>query len=328
MLAAAGGLGASVPVVVQKQAAEALCARAVTSKVVFDPEGNVTKLAISNHDASRQEKIQPLPEPLSAENFRRVVDLAKLEAIGLEMQQLGDAELALLGQLPELRDVRLHYMWGRKKGGTATEDAPLFINNLARPLRVLELKHNFSIEGGCMPKLKPQPELEKLELDLGYATNDAVPFIVAAPKLRNLQLHRTTISDERFQEVLAALPALEMLEVRPLGGGENPITGKSLRGLRANPRLQLVRLGMNWKQLPFEGGLDVFVDHPGIRYLVLEPSDPKAFTLDDPAIQELHAKRPDIRIVVRGKSLGGDGAPPTPNIDAEFAWDGGVTTHG
>lgn len=312
----------------QKAAADALTAQSVQSKIITDSAGHVTHLAISSHEGFRKDKTIPVPEPISGETFRRVLDLPHLQAIALEHQKLGDADLALLGQLKNLRDVRLHYLWGSKKGGTATADAPLFINQLPMPLTVLELKHNFSIDGGCMDKLKPQPELVKLELDTGYATDSAVPFIRAASKLRNLQLHRTTIGDDQFQLMLSSLPELEILEIRPHGRHPNPLTGASLRALSANPKLQILKIGLNWKSLPFEGGLDVFVKHPGIRCLILDPSDLKDFSVNDPAVRALHAARPDIRIIVRREALGGDPSSLSPKIDTEFNWDGGVTTHG
>jgi hypothetical protein len=310
----------------QKAAADALTAQSVQSKVITDSAGHVTHLAISSHEGFRKDKTIPVPEPISGETFRRVLDLPHLQAIALEHQKLGDADLALLGQLKNLRDVRLHYLWGSKKGGTATADAPLFINQLPLPLTVLELKHNFSIDGGCMDKLKPQPELVKLELDTGYATNSAVPFIRTATKLRNLQLHRTTIGDDQFQLMLSSLPGLEILEVRPERA--STLTGASLRGLAATPKLQILKIGLNWKSLPFEDGLDVLVKHPGIRFLIIDPSDLKDFSVKDPAIQALHSARPDIRIFVRREALGGDPSSSPQNIDAEFNWDGGVTTHG
>jgi hypothetical protein len=323
------GLHAEPDAATQQAAAEAIVAQAVMHKIIIDAGGNVTHLAFSNHTAFWDKAKGEPPQPLDAAVFRRhILSLPRLQAIAIEHQRFNDDDYALLGQLKELRDVRLHYLWGTKRDGQATKDAPLFLNALPLPLTVLELKHNFAIEGGCMEKLKPQPELEKLELDTGYCTNDAVPFIKQSPKIRNLQLHRTTITDDQFQEMLAALPNLEMLEVRPNGPKDNPITGRSLRGLKQNPKLMMVTMSLQWKELPFEGGLDVFVDHPGIQFINIAPGDIKDFSLDHPAIQQLHQARPDILIRSGGKSIGGKPDAKPPHIDGEFNWDGGVTTHG
>lgn len=322
-------LAAGPDAAAQKAAAEAIVARAVMHKIITDEAGNVTHLAFSNHTAFWDKSKGDPPEPISAEIFRQhIVALPKLQAIAIERQKFNDADYALLGQLKELRDVRLHYLWGTKQEGQATKDAPLFINELPLPLAVLELKHNFAIEGGCMEMLKPQPELEKLELDTGYCTNDAVPFIIQSPKIRNLQLHRTTMTDDQFQTMLGALPHLEMLEVRPNGPKENPITGRSLRGLKNNPKLVFLSISLQWKELPFEGGLDVFVDHPGIKFLSLRPQDLKGFSIEDPTVQKLHQARPDILIRAGDQSVGGEEGAKPPHIDGEFNWDGGVTTHG
>ena len=47
-----------------------------------------------------------------------------------------------------------------------------------------------------------------------YAQADAVPFIKAATKLKNLQIHRTTMSDADLQDMLSALPDLEVFELK------------------------------------------------------------------------------------------------------------------
>jgi hypothetical protein len=266
----------------------------------------------------------PMPEKL----FRRgIVKLPHLEAIAIEKQSLGDASYALLGRLKQLRDVRLHYM---QADAGATPNAPLFINQLPLPLKVLEIKHNFSIKGGCMDQLKPQPELRKLELDTGYAGPECVEFIKQSPKIENLQLHRTTIGDAQLQEIFRALPSLEILLVRPSGQQrlEDRITGRSLRGLVACQRLRLLILGIQWKEFPYRGGLDVLANLPKLEKVVFAPSDINGFSIDDPAVRRLHGVRPDIEIRVDDNRIGGVQGRTTEQEDADWNWDGGVTTHG
>lgn len=319
--------GAPTPEEQQKTAA-ALSAQSISHKIVTDDAGNVIKLAISNHKGSMKDRSAEPPTPLHPDVFRElIVQLPYLEAIGLEKQHLGDEEYALLGQLKNLIDVRLHSMnEGERK---ASKDAPMFINELPLPLTVLELKHNFRVSGGCMSKLKPQPALEKLEIDNGYATDDAVEMILSAKdNLRNLQLHRTTITDQNFQRIVKNLPHLEILEVRPNGPRENPITGRSLQALKNHPSLEALRLSQKWTELPYEGGLDALATIPTLKYVFIKPNDVKV-SLDHPAIQKLHKARPDILIQYSyGDFIGGEDGAKKPNIDAEFNWDGGVTTHG
>jgi hypothetical protein len=211
----------------------------------------------------------------------------------------------------------------------ATKDAPLFINELPLPLEVLEIKHNFSIQGGCMEKLKPQPELKKLEIDTGYATSEAVGFIEKSPKLVNLQIHRTTMTDEDLQRVFAALPELEVLLVRPhRQKGEGRITGRSLRGITACPKLRLIILGLQWGELPYEGGLEALAALPKLEKVAFAPSDIEGFSIEHPALQKLHAVRPDIEIQFRRDTLGGVEGRKVGREDDDWKWDGGVTTHG
>ena len=313
----------------QEAAVAALTSSAVRSTVLKDTAGNVTHLAITNH-ANLWRGEGPAPAPLDPAIFREnILKLPFLEAIGLEQQLLGDEEYALLGNLQRLRDVRLHYMYFRRRGNLATADAPLFINQLPASLQVLELKHNFHIEGGCMDRLNPQPALVKLEIDTGYATPAAVPFILAAPGIRNLQIHRTSMSSADFARVVQGLPSLEILEVRPQANRDDPITGRSLEALRAHPSLQILRASLNWRVLDWDNGLSALASIPTLRHIVINPSDIDAYKeqgTSHPSIQRLHQARPDIRIQVGNSSIGGDGAS-APKVDEEFNWDNGVTTH-
>ena len=315
----------------QEDAVTQLTALAVQSKFITDDDGNVTHLAISNHNGFIKDKSAEPPTPLSPEVFREhILKLPHLQAIALEKQHLGDAEYALLGQLKKLTDVRLHYMNEGERAATA--DAPLFINDLPLPLNVLEIKHNFKVNGGCMAELKPQPELWKIELDTGYATNDAVPFIMAAGEtLRNLQLHRTTITDDQFRRMVPALKNLEILELRPNGPRDNPITPATLESLTALENLRILRISSQWgEDIPYEGGLDALARMPNLKFLFIKPSRVKNWGPDHPAIQKLHQARPDLLIQTGwGNGFGGDGSQKrVPKTDEESNWDGGVTTHG
>jgi len=315
---------------VPEQAAvvDAFARHTVQHKAICDEAGNVIKLAISNHTAFWKGGPAAPPDPMPERVFQAgIVKLNHLEAIAIEKQNLGDASYAMLGDLKKLRDVRLHYMHA---DAGATPDAPLFINRLPLPLEVLEIKHNFSIKGGCMDRLKPQPELRKLELDTGYAGPACVEFIKQSPKIENLQIHRTTINDAQLQEIFTALPELEILLVRPSGQKrlDNRITGRSLRGIIHCAKLRLLILGIEWKEFPYEGGLEVLTRLPKLEKVVFAPSDIEGFSLDDAAIQQLHRARPDVEIRVGQQSLGGTEGRETEQEDADWNWDGGVTTHG
>ena len=312
----------------QQAILDAFARHTVRQKAVLDADGNVVRLAISNHAAFWKQKPAPPPEPMPEALFRNgIVQLPHLEAVAIEKQNLADAAYALLGGLKRLRDVRLHYL--RRDAG-ATRDAPRFVNRLPLPLEVLEIKHCFSIRGGCMDRLKPQPDLRKLEIDTGYAGPEAVGFIEGAPKLVNLQMHRTTVSDGGLQRVFAALPDLEVLLVRPSGPRKRAdrITGRSLRGLARCPKVRLLVLGIAWGDFPWEDGLEVLAGLERLEQGDFAPTDIRGFSLDYPTVRRLHRARPDLLLRFKCLSVGGtDGRKPLQE-DAAWNWDDGVTTHG
>jgi hypothetical protein len=316
------------PIPRQRDVVQAFEARTVASKVIYDREGHAVKLALSNHTGTGfwKDASKTPPPGVDDELLRRVLELPRLEAVALEKQPISDKGYRLLAQLHRLRDVRLHYM---NAAAGATRDAPLFINRLPLPLEVLELKHNFGIKGGCMDRLKPQPGLRKLEIDTGYADRSAVGFIKHSPNLVNLQMHRTRMNDADLQEVFASVPNVEILLIRPSGQrGPGRITGRSLRGIAACPKLRLVILGLEWGAFPYEGGLETLTRLPRLEKVTFAPSDLPGFGLDTRAIQRLHQARPDVEIRIRNRSIGGVEGRRTEQEDADWKWDGGVTTHG
>lgn len=306
----------------QKAAAEALGAAVVAHEIVYDDQGNVIKIALSNHTGTPRGKAGNQEAPgITPELFERILELPHLQAVAIEKQPVGNDSYALLGQLKNLTDVRLHYM-DRDK---ADSEAPLFINELPQPLTILEIKHNFGIDGGCMESLKPQPELRKLELDTGFATAEALEFITQSPKITNLQMHRTSMSDEEMRTVLTALPNLEILEIKPANQKANPITVRTLQALKHCPNLKVFQGVSSWgDEIVFEGGLDVFVALPNVKEINFRPKGIDNI-LEHPAIQKLHEARPDI--LINGK-LGGEEGQSKTGIDSETNWDQGVTTHG
>lgn len=87
----------------------------------------------------------------------------------------------ILSQLPELTDLRLHYINSKEFRDRADCEYPLadakaalVVNHMQRPLKVLELKHCFAVKDVSIHLLQPQPELVKLELDTTFAGPEAV----------------------------------------------------------------------------------------------------------------------------------------------------------
>lgn len=311
----------------QREIAAAFAARSVGSKIITDDAGNVVKLAITRQ-GSKEGAVMP-PGVGDAE-FGDILKLPKLEAVFVEKMPLSDASYALLGQLKSLKDVRIHYptQWKPLPNSApfkATDRFAQFLNQLPG-LRVLQLKHIFGMSGDGMAGLAPQRELEHLEIDTVCAKASAVPFVVAATKLRNLQVHRCDWTDADLQRVIGALPLLEVLELKPNKVADDPIGARSLRGLVNCPKLRLVQLVGQWANLDYDGGLDVLAKLPALQQMNFIGF--KDLTAESDAVLRLHKARPELLIKVGEKTLGGKPGQKPLGVDDGYEWGGSVTTHG
>jgi hypothetical protein len=289
----------------------------------------VVKLALGRPTPDEIARGAKLPRGVDDEAFREILKLPHLRAIFLEMQPLSDAGYAVLGRLKNLEDVRIHYPIGR--GAKPGQEAPVpatdrfaqFINDLPG-LRVLQLKHIFAIEGDGMTGLAPQRELEHLELDTICAGPSALDFLMSAPRLRNLQLHRTSLNDAQFQELCAALKNLEVLELKPDRNEpkKDYITGRSLRGLVGCRKLTVLQLGWDWKEMTYRDGLDALEQMSALRQVTFSDLGIKGFGPDAPRVQTLHRARPDLLIRFPGKTLGGRPGQQPANVDDGWTWGG------
>lgn len=293
----------------EKQLAERIASLAEAHHVETDANGHVVRFGVSNHGMHRKGK-DAAPRPgVTDADLERLLACRRLRGIFLEIQPLTDDGYALLANFPELTDLRLHYAnakpYRRDGKDIASARFALVVNDMARPLRILELKHLFGIRGTVMGKLKAQPELEKLELDNDFAGPEALPFILAATKVRSLQLHRTSIGEAGLARIVAALMNLELLVLRPTGraDGDTPLRGRSLRALRGHKRLKALYLGINWTDLPYEDGLEHLTTIPTLEYVSLESSRPN-LNKDSPQVQALHEARPDLTIRAGKDALG------------------------
>lgn len=311
----------------QSAIAEVFAARSVGSKIITDDAGNVVKLALSRHALQDG---AAMPPGVGDAEFGDILKLPKLEAVFLEKMPLSDASYSLLGQFKSLKDVRIHYPTQSKPlpnsaPHKATDRFAQFINQLPG-LRVLQLKHIFGMSGDAMAGLARQPELEHLEIDTVCAKESAVPFVVAATKLRNLQVHRCEWTDADLQRVLGALPQLEVLELKPNKMPRDPIAARSLRGLANCPKLKLLQLTGQWANIDYDGGLDVLAKLPALQQVNFVGF--KDLTAESEAVQRLHKTRPNLLIKVGDKTLGGEPGQKPLGVDDGYDWGGSVTTHG
>lgn len=314
----------------QRRIAEAFASKCVGSKIVYDDLGNVVKLALSRHTSMKEEDVSKLPPGVTDTEFNDILELPGLEAIFLEKMPLSDESYALLGRLTHLKDVRIHYpAWSKTQtpDGRSINITDRFgecINQLPG-LRVLQFKHIFRLDGDGLTGLRFQSELEHLEIDTICAKSSAVPFIAAATKLKNLQVHRCEWTDGELQAVLAALPEVEVLELKPNKVAKDPICGRSLRGLKQCSKLRCIQLTGQFTDLPFEEGLDVLMQLPSLRQLNLIFQDVQK---DNTVVKRLHEALPDLLIRIGNQSIGGLPDQKPIHVDDGYDWGGTVTTHG
>jgi len=235
------------------------------------------------------------------------------------MQPLTDADYAKLKQLPELEDIRLHYVGHTKEHpeleGQTTADSAKVIDAFPN-LRILELKHSFGLNKETAPQLGPQPDLVKLELDIPYSRTPSVPLMQSATKVRNFQLHRTSLTKDEFISVIRNMPELEVVEVRPAWPAN--LQSDSLVAFKDHPKLKAIAMSLDWGELQWEDGLEHLASCPNLEVVQIGV---KGIGIDSPAIQKLHEVRPDITIMAGGKKLEGTGEWKTFPRDAGYEWN-------
>ncbi len=315
---------------IQQRIAESFASKSVGSKINYDDAGNVVKLAISRHTGKKEDDFSKLPPGVTDAEFRDIVHLPMLQAIFIEKMPLSDESYALLGQLKHLKDVRIHYpAWAKTQtpDGRSLHITDRFgkvINDLPG-LRVLQFKHIFRLNGDGLLGLDRQRDLEHLEIDTICAKSSAVPFVASATKLKNLQVHRCDWTDAELQQVFAALPELEVLELKPNKVNTDPIRSQSLRGLTQLRKLRLVQLTGQFADLNYKDGFDVFNELSSLQQLNLILKD---VTVDSPLVKQLRLDRPDLLIKIGNESYGGSVDQSPAHVDDGYDWGGAVTTHG
>jgi hypothetical protein len=260
----------------------------------WDDEGNITQIRFSNHGVYKGD--QPEKPGVDDEDMLGLLAFPHLKDIGWEKQRVGDKGTSLLKHFPQIEQVRFHYMAGwfrdNQQRDKIQADFMLVVDGYEK-LKALELKHLFALDATSVHKFKhPFPALEYMELDCESAGPPAVHLVSLAPKLKGLELHRTTLSDEQFGKIVDLAPNLIYLELKPKGHRQGFVTGRSLRHLARLKNLQVLRLSHNgWKPLGFEDGLEHLVELKSLKSVWIPDS---ATTEAD--IEKLRKARPDLEI--------------------------------
>lgn len=260
----------------------------------WDDEGNVTEIRFSNHQVYRGD--QPEKQGVTDADMKGLPAFPKLKDVGWEKQRVGNAGTAVLKQMPDIEQVRFHYMagWFRDHDQREKIDADfMLVVDGFRKLKHLELKHLFALDATSVDKFEHEfPALEYVELDCESAGPEALHLIALAPKLKGLELHRTTLTDEEFSKLIDLAPNLVYMELKPRGHREGYITGASLRHVARLEHLQVLRLShAGWKPLGYDSGLEHLVGMKSLKTLWLSKG-----IVSRADLAKLRKARPDLTI--------------------------------
>jgi hypothetical protein len=130
--------------------------------------------------------------------MNRLTDLPSLLRLNIH-RPLRDADLAVFGRLPQLRDLRLYEQAGPVSG----------MPSLVGLKQLKQLHLGTQIDDACLEKVGKLTALENVILVPDYVSDAGLQFLSTIPKLNLILLTRAPISDSRVD----ALCRLENLDV-------------------------------------------------------------------------------------------------------------------
>lgn len=285
----------------QKQLADLLSAKAAKAEIKFDLQGNVTSLFFSNHQ--EWEKKNPGVPGLDDEDMKQLEHFPHLKSFKIETQSITSKGCEHLLKCSQIEELMFHYM-DKKFAEKALDslirpDFMLVANHFKNQLKTLEIKHNFRLKQSMVDKLMPMPELKRLVLDNRSAGPSSVEFITHCPKIEELELHRTHISQNGMQKIIHSLPNLKILWIRPEKIADDKITYKILKDLGQLENLEELMLRMEIGPIPYEDGLEHLVKLEKLKFLKFNEG---VNAMDEPLLS-FRAKRPDVTIFIGYQKL-------------------------
>jgi len=179
-----------------------------------DDKGNVTGLIFINHQALTK-SVGDKPG-INDDDLFTLTQFPKLTALNIEAQPVGDRGLQVLKQFPGMTQVGFHYM-GKAKGATTTPEFISVIDGM-RDLEILEIKHNFKMNGIDVGELRgPFPKVWRLVVDTPLTAEQTLHLLSLCPNTTDLQLHRTNLNGEQLAAAAKLVPKLEVLWLKPRG---------------------------------------------------------------------------------------------------------------
>lgn len=269
----------------QRSLAEEFAAKAQQSEIWTDDDGNVTGLILINHQAL--DKQSPGKPGIDDSDLAKLPQFPKLTAINLEAQAVGDMGLAVLADMPQLKQVGFHYM-GKNPGASVTADCVSVIDGKPE-LEILEIKHNFKVDAFTIEKITTEmPKVWRLVIDTPITAEQTMHLIRLCPNVRDLQLHRSNCTPGQLAEIGRLLPNLEVLWWKPKGGLE----AEDLAALAEFKKLRIFSPQQFKNQLAFEGGWDALLNVPSLERVEVSIRDDE----NGVALRRLLEAKPELEI--------------------------------
>jgi len=269
----------------QKALAETIASKAQQSEIWTDDEGHVTGLVLINHQAL--DKKAPGKPGIDDSDLEKMTQFPKLTALTLEAQAVGDNGLAILEELPGLKQVGFHYM-AKNPGASASEKCATVLDGKPN-LEILEIKHSFRMDGFSIEKIQTSmPKVWRLVLDTPLTADQTLHLVRLCPNVRDLQLHRTQCTPEQLAEIGKLLPNLEVLWWKPKDGLE----AADLAALSHFRKLRIFSPQHFRNQLSYENGWDALLEVPSLERLEVAIKDDENGT----ALRKLREEHPGLVI--------------------------------
>ncbi len=246
----------------QKAVLDAYREKVYAMAVQYDEEGNVTLLMVSNHQTYKGDQHEK--PGLKDEDALLLSKLPELKGFGVEKEHITEKGFSVLKNFPDMTHLRFHYL--------PPEISRDFVDIFKdmKELEILEIKHNFRGVKVAVEKLTGYPKLHRLVLDNDAATPRAMELIQGSPNLKTLRLHRTTIHEVQFIDILKKHQQLEEIWVRPNNKNEGMITQTVFAEIAKLPKIERLLLGTNFQPYQWEGGLAPLAEANTLKQIIVE----------------------------------------------------------
>ena len=247
--------------------------------VWYNAEGHIEYLWISGHGIFKHKGGTEKRPGINGEDLATIAGLKHLRALLVHHQpNVPNEAYQVLDNFPDLEAFSIEYH-------RQTGDFQKYLRNKPK-LKTLHLKHLFGTKGTLVDTLGTYPELEVVELDNESAGPKAEKFLLANPTIVDLELHRSSLSNEAIERISKAMPNLKRLALKTARGGFDKSCVQYVKNL---PMLESFELHGKWPRDQFTwDDIKVLAEMPQLKHVKhVKPTD-------GPAWQQLAEKRPEL----------------------------------